>query len=449
MPKQKPSIVNFEKLYMDIPFEQKEWAKENGLKFDGKAKCWYLPPGNDPLEFRDYWSYLENTYEDRAYLKKNGCRYNGKLKKWYVPLIEDETGDFQYDYDDFTKWWPETLKQYLFCDRYAVNKFITRSGQAEVYRAWDVEDDEVVAVKYFREDIDGISAATQKKAFQVEMEAVERLSPHPNIVTLKGWEFRSDTNRHCLVSEWVPIGLDALLGKPLEEMFRIAFELMRQAGLVLEWEEEKEEEAYIKELVAESLAEPHDAWLDDEVLLLGVLDGLAHAHSKGVYHRDIKFGNIMFDFDFENVKEGEDPKFVPKLCDFGIAKIFDDADLVGVKQSRHTLVDLYSPPWRPNFKSNPPDEHGRKEISYQNTWDVYAWGVLAVVTVADVVPSPTDDISKILAEDASPKIGPELTEILMRALADDPAERPQDIVEFRDQVVALTNDRKKQLNWKD
>ena len=37
MPKQKPSIVNFEKLYMDISFEDKDHAKEHGFKFDGKA----------------------------------------------------------------------------------------------------------------------------------------------------------------------------------------------------------------------------------------------------------------------------------------------------------------------------------------------------------------------------------------------------------------------------
>ena len=43
------SIVTFEKLYMAIPFEEKDWAKNNGFKWDPKGKAWYLPPGHDPL----------------------------------------------------------------------------------------------------------------------------------------------------------------------------------------------------------------------------------------------------------------------------------------------------------------------------------------------------------------------------------------------------------------
>ena len=101
---------------MHIAFGKKDWAKEHGLKFDGDGKCWYLPPGKDPLPFRNYWSYLENTYEDRAELKKRGCRFNKNLKKWYLP--EDKN----LDYDDFTNWWPESLRQFIFCERFAVHE---------------------------------------------------------------------------------------------------------------------------------------------------------------------------------------------------------------------------------------------------------------------------------------------------------------------------------------
>ncbi|MDE0784735.1 MAG: DUF5710 domain-containing protein, partial [Planktomarina sp.] len=104
-----------------------------------------MPPGKDPLPFREYWSYLENTFNDREELKKRGCRYNRNLKKWYVP------GDL--DYDKFTKWWPESLKQFLFNDRYAIHRHHASTGQADVYRAYDVIDDTIFAIKYFLNDI--------------------------------------------------------------------------------------------------------------------------------------------------------------------------------------------------------------------------------------------------------------------------------------------------------
>ena len=88
-----------DRLYIDIPWEEKEWAKERGMQRDPDGKCWFLPPGRDPLPLRPWWSYLEKTYEDRAALKRKGCRYNTNLRKWYVPDHLDNL-----DFDDFTNW---------------------------------------------------------------------------------------------------------------------------------------------------------------------------------------------------------------------------------------------------------------------------------------------------------------------------------------------------------
>jgi len=50
---------------------------------------------------------------------------------------------------------------------------------------------------------------------------------------------------------------------------------------------------------------------------IGVAWGLSYLHNLGVVHRDIKTSNVLFD-----------SQMIPKICDFGISKIFDDGDIM-------------------------------------------------------------------------------------------------------------------------
>jgi serine/threonine-protein kinase len=50
-------------------------------------------------------------------------------------------------------------------------------------------------------------------------------------------------------------------------------------------------------------------------IFVQLADGLCHAHQKGIVHRDIKPGNVILVL--------EEGRYVPKLLDFGVAKLMD------------------------------------------------------------------------------------------------------------------------------
>lgn len=57
-------------------------------------------------------------------------------------------------------------------------------------------------------------------------------------------------------------------------------------------------------------------WSDRFEICLGVAKGLAYMHeesSSRIVHRDVKASNILLDSDL-----------IPKLSDFGLAKLYDD-----------------------------------------------------------------------------------------------------------------------------
>ena len=59
-----------------------------------------------------------------------------------------------------------------------------------------------------------------------------------------------------------------------------------------------------------------------EAIFRGILAGVARAHRQGLVHRDLKPGNVLLD------SSGDDG-IVPKVADFGLAKILDDEEGFG------------------------------------------------------------------------------------------------------------------------
>ena len=72
-------------LYLNVPFSEKERAKDVGAKWDHERKLWYAPKLDDPLKYREWWSFLDVPYEEKDDAKALGATFHGDLKKWYLP----------------------------------------------------------------------------------------------------------------------------------------------------------------------------------------------------------------------------------------------------------------------------------------------------------------------------------------------------------------------------
>jgi tetratricopeptide (TPR) repeat protein len=172
----------------------------------------------------------------------------------------------------------------------------------------------------------------------------------------------------------------------------------------------------------------------DAVLRYGthVADALAHAHERGVIHRDLKTSNVMIT-----------PEGRAKVLDFGLAKKLRDEDLAEVTRSGQALTQagavvgtLHS--MAPELLSgNPADARS----------DIWALGILLYEMAAGALPfhgkTGFEMTSAILRE--PPRTLPErvpagLRAVIQRCLAKEPGQRYQRAAEVRAALEALRSD---------
>lgn len=84
-------------------------------------------------------------------------------------------------------------------------------------------------------------------------------------------------------------------------------------------------------------------------LVLQALDGLEHAHGRGIVHRDLSPHNILL--------SSADATPTAKVCDFGLAKAFDQAGLSGLTRTGTAAGKPYFMPRQQliNFKNAQPE----------------------------------------------------------------------------------------------
>lgn len=267
--------------------------------------------------------------------------------------------------------WPRDFGPFLLVER------IGAGGCGIVYRAIHNESEKTVALKVLRQEL--ADDERQVKRFHREANLAKRLT-HPQIVKTYGSGIHR--NQHFLVQRLIN-GQDLLRdedGLPLEP--RLAASFTKQ-----------------------------------------IADACAHAHEKGVIHRDIKPHNIL-------IEAGQ-----PYITDFGLAK------------DMHAQTKLTQPGHQPGTRPYmPPEQADPKLGSITTVSDVYSLGATLYHLLTGRAPFPIEIgisgeaiVSEIAWDDPTPparlnpKVPSDLETICLKCLQKWPDDRYQN-------MAALAND---------
>ncbi len=161
-----------------------------------------------------------------------------------------------------------------------------------------------------------------------------------------------------------------------------------------------------------------------------VADALAAAHARGIIHRDIKSGNVMV------TSAGQ-----AKVLDFGLAKLLDEEEAKASGIHRTELTEVGVPYGTATYAA---PEQARGDATDSRA-DIFSTGVLLYEmltgtwpfrgkTTVDVRHAVIYDQPKPLAETRPGATPARLQQILDKAMAKNPRDRYQKIVELRDEL---------------
>ncbi|MDX1613355.1 MAG: protein kinase [Candidatus Promineifilaceae bacterium] len=252
----------------------------------------------------------------------------------------------------------------LIAGRYALEKEIGRGAMGIVFRGRDSRTGEAVAIKMLdAEKVAGRPDLLQR--FLREGEALQKLD-HPNIVKLLATDERD--GRHYLVMEHIAGG---------------------DLGALLQRDESLSLQAVL-------------------TIALDLADALTRAHHLGILHRDVKPANILLD------EAG-----LPRLTDFGIARLGPDSDVTEAGEVLGTIAYLS------------PEACMGKELDSRA--DIWSFGVVlyemltglrpfadatAAGTVTRILHEPVADVAPV-----RPDLPAALEDLLLRMLTKNRDER--------------------------
>jgi serine/threonine protein kinase len=272
----------------------------------------------------------------------------------------------------------------VVADKYRIGTLIGTGGYSKVYSARHEQLERAVAFKLLRADL--VSNAERIKRFDLEARLASNLC-HPHICAVYDCGILANGQPYLI--------LEHLQGTSLSRI-----------------------------LQEEGCLEPERA-----VRLLGQMSlALAHAHERGVVHRDLKPGNVM-------VVDSESGEAV-KIIDFGLAKTFADDDR---EQLTHTGATIGTPCYMS------PEQVRGEAVDCRS--DIYSFGCLAYEILTghkpvhghsvfetmqghlDLEPAPMSNGKREIAQD--------LQDITLRCLRKRPKDRYQSMAEVGEALAAF------------
>jgi len=271
-------------------------------------------------------------------------------------------------------------------DRYEIEAVVGKGGMGAVYRALDTATGERVALKTLHEDF--YERDDLVKRFEREARAAASVG-HPSIVGVRA------------------AGTDRAL-----RLRYIVQEFLRGADVA----------GCLNEL---GILSP----LSTLAIALPVMDALVAAHAAGIVHRDVKPENLF-------LHETDDGRVVPKLIDFGIAKVVEDLD----RTARTATGLVFGTPWY----MSPEQALGDSAIDART--DVWSMAATVYEMLCGTLPFGASSANAVMAQIIYGSPAPlrrhwpgapaDLEAVLHKALQRDLGQRYATMAEFRDALAS-------------
>ena len=266
--------------------------------------------------------------------------------------------------------------------KYEIQGELGEGGMGVVYKGFDRAIARNVAIKAINKaSVDAQELKYILERFRVEAQAVGRLA-HPRIVQI--YDYGEDDETAYIVMELIN-------GKTLRQhLAQEASYEIREIGEIIDQ----------------------------------VLQGLGHAHSEGVIHRDIKPGNIMINSDGRI-----------KICDFGIARI-DSSNLTQVGEILGTPYYMAPEQFIGAAVDRPADLYSVGVIAYELLTGRKPFAGKNYEVMQQVLNELPADPSQL-----NPALSPLMDRVLQKALAKKPGDRFQSAREFAEafrEAIAAT-----------
>jgi len=287
---------------------------------------------------------------------------------------------------------------------YRLQECIGSGGMGAVFKGIHVRLNAVRAIKVLQAEL--LHETHFKARFETEAQTLAQLD-HPNLVRV--YEFFEEEDHLFLIMEYIS-------GESL-------FDRMQFWGKI-----------------------PIPRAVD---IIAQACDGLAHAHARGIVHRDLSPDNLLITLS----AKGED---ILKVIDFGIAKnVFEKYSARTGADDNVTIPGAFIG----KVRYCSPEQAEGAPIDHRS--DQYSLALILYEAVSDSMPfvadSPIATLAMKMHQDVpalrtvlhSPHMSDQFESVIMRALSRDPAKRFTDIGIFKDSLIESLHEQQKESTEED